>query len=46
MPVYLRNFYYQELVEIKKKEKKETEKAQQKNKSNIQRPPTNPRFKM
>tara|TARA_Y100000356_G_scaffold121846_1_gene115507 strand:- start:25 stop:204 length:180 start_codon:yes stop_codon:yes gene_type:complete len=44
MPIYLRNFYYQELIDTKKKESKEAKKAQQKSKS-ISRPPTNPRFK-
>ena len=33
MPTYLRNFYYKQLSETKKKEQKEVEKAQNKNKS-------------
>ena len=45
MPVYLRKFYYNKLVDAKKTEKEHMEKAQQKNKSKISRPPTNPRFK-
>tara|TARA_Y100000310_G_C20171568_1_gene573926 strand:- start:230 stop:370 length:141 start_codon:yes stop_codon:yes gene_type:complete len=45
MPIYLRNFYYQELLDIRKKENQEAKKAQQKKKSKISRPPTNPRFK-
>ena len=43
MPVYLRNFYYNELVDAKKKENDEMKKAQQKSK--VSTPPTNPRFK-
>ena len=39
MPVYLRNFYYNKLVETRKKENEEVKKAQQKSK------PINPRFK-
>ena len=45
MPVYLRKFYYTELVDVRKKENEQTKQAQQKNKSKISRPPTNPRFK-
>jgi hypothetical protein len=44
MPVYLRNFYYNKLIETKKKEAKEIEKAKSKNKS-VSRPSINPRFK-
>tara|TARA_R100000805_G_C3545683_1_gene59237 strand:+ start:27 stop:257 length:231 start_codon:yes stop_codon:yes gene_type:complete len=40
MPIYLRNFYYKQLVDIRKKENDEIKKAQQKSK-----PPMNPRFK-
>tara|TARA_B100000902_G_C26461108_1_gene505467 strand:- start:232 stop:399 length:168 start_codon:yes stop_codon:yes gene_type:complete len=40
MPIYLRNFYYNKLVETRKKENEEIKKAQQKSKSK-----TNPRFK-
>tara|TARA_R110001583_G_scaffold122733_1_gene273997 strand:- start:8444 stop:8626 length:183 start_codon:yes stop_codon:yes gene_type:complete len=43
MPVYLRNFYYQELVDIKKSESDNIKKSQQK--SNSSKPPMNPRFK-
>jgi hypothetical protein len=32
MPVYLRNFYYNQLLDVKKKEKKQMDKANQKNK--------------
>ena len=32
MPIYLRNFYYQELIDTKKKESKEAKTAQQKSK--------------
>jgi len=44
MPVYLRRFYYKELVDSKKKENDEMKKARQKNKS-VARPAINPRFK-
>jgi hypothetical protein len=40
MPIYLRNFYYKQLVDTRKKENEEIKKAQRKSK-----PPTNPRFK-
>tara|TARA_R100001443_G_C3296373_1_gene164124 strand:- start:408 stop:578 length:171 start_codon:yes stop_codon:yes gene_type:complete len=40
MPVYLRNFYYKELLEVKKAESKKIKESRQKSKS-----PTNPRFK-
>ena len=43
MPVYLRNFYYNLLVEARKKENEEIKKAQQKAKSS--KPSVNPRFK-
>ena len=46
MPVYLRNFYYNELSETKKEENEAAKKSNQKrrkvNRSNI---PRNPRFK-
>jgi hypothetical protein len=45
MPIYLRNFYYTELSNVKKKENEQIKKTQQKNKSKISRLPTNPRFK-
>ena len=44
MPIYLRNFYYKQLVDTRKKENDEMKKAQQKNKS-VSRPAINPRFK-
>ena len=37
MPVYLRKFYFNKLVDVKKEEKKEHDKAMKKNK-NIKRP--------
>ena len=40
MPIYLRNFYYKQLSETRKKENDEMKKAQQKSK-----PAMNPRFK-
>jgi len=43
MPVYLRNFYYNKLVDARKKENEEIKKAQQKSKSKT--PSTNSRFK-
>ena len=43
LPIYLRNFYYKELVDTRKAEKKEIEKAQQKSK--VSKPQINPRFK-
>ena len=45
MPVYLRNFYYNKLVETRKKENDEVRKVQQKNKSKVPKPAINPRFK-
>ena len=44
MPVYLRNFYYKKLHEIKKEENKQAKKAQRKSKK-PSRPAINPRFK-
>ena len=47
MPVYLRNFYYDELLGAKKSEQDNIQKAQRKHKS-LSRPPKairNPRFK-
>tara|TARA_B100000287_G_scaffold7515_1_gene7424 strand:+ start:1026 stop:1205 length:180 start_codon:yes stop_codon:yes gene_type:complete len=44
MPTYLRNFYYNELTEMKKKENEQIKKANQK-KSSVSKPPPNPRFK-
>ena len=45
MPVYLRNYYYNKLVETRKKENDEIKKSQRKNKSKIAKPTINPRFK-
>ena len=45
MPVYLRNFYYKQLIDTRKKENDEIRKANQKSKSQITRPAINPRFK-
>ena len=45
MPIYLRNFYYQKLLDTRKKENDEIKKAQQRNKSKISKPAINPRFK-
>tara|TARA_Y100001963_G_scaffold149548_1_gene229212 strand:+ start:1365 stop:1496 length:132 start_codon:yes stop_codon:yes gene_type:complete len=39
MPIYLRNFYFKKLLDVKKEEKKQMEKAQNQNKSSgLQRP--------
>ena len=43
MPVYLRNFYYKQLLDTRKKENDEAKKAQQK--SRVSKPAINPRFK-
>ena len=43
MPIYLRNFYYKQLSDTRKKENDEVKKANQK--SNSSNPPMNPRFK-
>tara|TARA_Y100001937_G_scaffold581_1_gene678 strand:- start:61 stop:300 length:240 start_codon:yes stop_codon:yes gene_type:complete len=43
LPIYLRNFYYQKLVDTRKKENEEIKKANQKAKSKS--PSINPRFK-
>jgi len=45
MPIYLRNFYYNKLIETRKQENDEVRKAQQKNKSTVAKPAINPRFK-
>jgi len=45
MPVHLRNYYYNKLVETRKKENDEIKKSQRKNKSKITKPTINPRFK-
>ena len=44
MPVYLRNFYYKELIKTKEKEKKEYDKATKKSNS-VSHPNINPSFK-
>ena len=43
MPIYLRNFYYSELTDTRKKENEEIEKANQRSK--VSKPVMNPRFK-
>jgi len=43
MPIYLRNFYYKQLSDTRKKENDEMKKANQKAKSS--KPSMNPRFK-
>ena len=43
MPIYLRNFYYKQLVDTRTKENEEIKKSQQK--SNSSKPSMNPRFK-
>ena len=43
MPIYLRNFYYRELIDTRKKENDEIKKASQKSK--VSKPTFNPRFK-
>ena len=43
MPVYLRNFYYKQLADTRKKENDEIKKANQRNK--VSKPTFNPRFK-
>jgi len=43
LPIYLRNFYYKELVDTRKKENDEIKKANQKSK--VSNPTPNPRFK-
>ena len=43
MPIYLRNFYYQELLDAKKQENENIKKQNQK--SNFSKPQMNPRFK-
>jgi hypothetical protein len=45
MPVYLRNYYYNKLVETRKKENEEIQKSQRKNQTKIAKPTINPRFK-
>jgi len=41
MPIYLRNFYYKELADTRKKENDEIKKANQK----VSKQSSNPRFK-
>jgi len=43
MPIYLRNFYYRQLADTRKKENEDIKKANQKSKTST--PITNPRFK-
>tara|TARA_B100000902_G_C26565092_1_gene553777 strand:+ start:166 stop:342 length:177 start_codon:yes stop_codon:yes gene_type:complete len=43
MPIYLRNFYYKQLIDTRKKENDEIKKVNKK--SNISKPAINPRFK-
>tara|TARA_A100001515_G_scaffold134150_1_gene123927 strand:+ start:139 stop:273 length:135 start_codon:yes stop_codon:yes gene_type:complete len=43
MPVYLRNFYYQELVQVRKDENEQIKKSQKRQK--VSKPAINPRFK-
>ena len=43
MPIYLRNFYYKELSDTRKKENEEIKKAQRRTKTS--KPTFNPRFK-
>ena len=45
MPVYLRNYYYNKLVETRKRENEEIQKSQRKSQPKIAKPPINPRFK-
>ena len=44
MPIYLRNFYYKQLVDTRNKENEEIKKQNQKIKQSS-KPPINPRFK-
>jgi hypothetical protein len=43
MPIYLRSFYYKQLVDTRNKENEEIKKANQKSK--VSKPSMNPRFK-
>mgnify|MGYP003125605480 FL=1 len=45
MPIYLRNYYYNKLVETRKKENEEIKKSQRKSQPKIAKPTINPRFK-
>ena len=45
MPIYLRNYYYNKLVETRKKENEEIKKSQKKSQSKIAKPTINRRFK-
>ena len=46
MPVYLRNFYYKQLLDTKEEEAKQAKKARnQQNKKSVSRSNINPRFK-
>ena len=46
MPVYLRNFYYKQLAETRKKENDEVKKVNQKSKSRVAKPAINPKSYM
>ncbi len=45
MPIYLRNYYYNKLVETRKKENEEIQKSQRKSTQKIAKPTLNPSFK-
>jgi len=45
MPIYLRNYYYNKLVDTRKKENDEIRKSHRKSQTKIAKPTTNPRFK-
>ena len=45
MPIYLRNFYYKELLDVKKEEKKQMDQANKKSKIATPNIPTNSRLK-
>jgi len=38
MPIYLRKFYFKELIKVKKEEKKQIDKANKKPSSSVHRP--------
>ena len=44
MPIYLRNFYYNELLDTRKAENEQIKKANRRNNS-VSKPAINPRFK-
>jgi hypothetical protein len=45
MPIYLRNFYYKQLIDTRKRENDEMKKAQKRNNPKVSKPAFNPRFK-